>query len=514
MSKNRSNIGNMSITSPAPRSPLAAPRSSTTSASRAPHSLSRRALLSHFATGLGGVALASLLSRDGLSAAMPGEAADPPPHHPPKARRAIQIFLQGGLSQVDSFDYKPELARLHGQSVPGDERPQAFMGKIGRLHQSHWEFKQRGQSGLWISELFPHIAGQADELTVLRSLWSGTGNHTPATYEANSGFRTLGFPAAGAWISYGLGCEVDDLPTFVVLPDSRSLPTGGANNWTGGFLPARHQGVALSTMALSTNGPPIRDLHSASGIGEATRQARFAAVAELNRRHLEARDGEDALAGRIRAYELAARMQASIPEAADLGQETAETLSMYGVDQEASADFGRACLLGRRLLERGVRFVQLWSGAAFGTEVHWDAHASVPTNHAREAAKIDQPVAALLRDLRQRGLLDETLVIFNTEFGRTPFAQSEADQAGPGRDHNPDAFTVWLAGAGLRHGLAHGASDEIGWKAAEDRVDVHDFHATILHLLGIDHTRLTYYHNGIQRRLTNVHGHVLQDILA
>ncbi len=471
--------------------------------------VSRRDLLAQFASGLGGAALAALLSRQSMAGPIAGEAADAPPHHVPKARRAIQIFLQGGLSQVDSFDYKPELGRLHGKSVPGDEKPQAFMGKVGLLHRPHFPFHQRGESGLWISDLFPQIAQLADELTVIRSMWSGTGNHTPATYEANSGFRTLGFPAAGAWISYGLGCEVDNLPTFVVLPDSRSLPTGRANNWTSGFLPARHQGVVLNT-----SGPPVRNLLPATLLGGDTQAARFAAVAEMDRRYLARRGQDDAVEARMRSYELAARMQLMMPEAADLAQESAATLAMYGVDQKESADFGRSCLLARRFLERGVRFVQLWSGAAFGSDVHWDAHGSVPTNHVRESAKIDQPVAGLLRDLRQRGLLDDTLVIFNTEFGRTPYAESAGDKAGPGRDHNADVFSVWLAGAGLRHGIAYGTSDEIGWKAAENPVDVHDFHATILHLLGIDHTRLTFYHNGIQRRLTNVHGNVIRDILA
>jgi hypothetical protein len=471
--------------------------------------MNRRDWLGRFGTGLGGIALASLLGRDAARGAVPGEAADPPPHYPPKAVRAVQIFLQGGLSHVDSFDYKPALTSYHGQTVPGDERPEAFMGKVGLLHQSHWEFRQRGASGLWISDLFPCLAEMADELTVVRSLWAVTGNHTPATYEANSGFRTLGFPAAGSWMSYGLGAEADDLPAFVVLPDARSLPTGAANNWTSGFLPARHQGVVLNVA-----GPAIRDLSPASGLDPATQAARFAAIAELDRQRLAQRGPDDALEGKIKSYELAARMQTSVPEAADLGRETAATHTLYGLDQEASADFGRACLLARRLLERGVRFVQLWSGAAFGSDVHWDAHESVPNNHAREAGKIDRPVAGLLADLRQRGLLDDTLVIFNTEFGRTPYAQSADDQAGPGRDHNPEGFSAWLAGAGLRHGLSYGATDEVGWKAAEDRVDVHDFHATILHLLGIDHRRLTFYHNGIQRRLTNVHGQVLEALLA
>jgi hypothetical protein len=470
---------------------------------------SRRDVLGHFASGLGGIALASLLAREAGAKPTTEGAANGIPHHPPKAKRAIQIFLQGGLSQVDSFDYKPALERLHGQSVPGRERPMAFMGRVGRLHQAHFAFKRRGQSGLWVSDLFPHLAGVADELTVIRSMWSGTGNHTPATYEANCGFRTLGFPAAGAWISYGLGTVTDNLPTFVVLPDSRSWPTGGANNWSSGFLPARHQGVVFNT-----SGPPVRNLHPTSGVDAATQAARFAAIDELNRQHLSRHGSDDALESRLHSYELAARMQLAIPEATDLRQESAQTHRLYGTDRRECAEFARACLMARRLVERGVRFVQLWSGAAFGTEVHWDAHASVPNNHRREANKIDQPVAGLLRDLSQRGLLDDTLVIFNTEFGRTPYAESAGDQAGPGRDHNPDVFSVWLAGAGLKHGFAYGSSDEIGWKAADNPVDVHDFHATILHLLGIDHERLTFYHNGIQRRLTNVDGNVLTGLLA
>src|SRR5262249_53949895 len=419
---------------------------------------SRRDLLGHFATGLGGMALAALLARDAAARQARGAAANPLPHHAPRARRAIQIFLQGGLSQVDSFDYKPALARLHGRSVTGDERPMGFMGRVGRLHRAHFAFRRRGQSGLWVSDLFPHLAALADELTVIRSMWSGTGNHTPATYEANSGFRTLGFPAAGAGIPSGLGGGGGDLPPFCGLPDSRSLPTGGANNWSSGFLPARHQGVVLNT-----RGPAVRNLHPASSTDAATQAARFAAVAELNRQHLARRGTDDALQSRQHSYELAARMQLAIPDATDLSQETAQTHRLYGTDRRDCADFARACLLARRLVERGVRFVQLWSGAAFGTEVHWDAHGSVPNNHRRESGKSDRPVAGLLRDLRRRGLLDDTLVIFNTEFGRTPYAESAGNQAGPGRDHNPDVFSVWLAGAGLKHGIAYGTSDDIGW---------------------------------------------------
>jgi uncharacterized protein (DUF1501 family) len=462
--------------------------------------ITRRDLLGTFSTGLGGMAMAELLRAQSREAS---------PHHRPRARRAIQIFLQGGLSHLDSFDYKPELEKLHGKSVPGAERPMGFMGKVGLLHRPHFAFRPRGKSGLLISDLFPKIAERADELTVIRSMWARTGNHTPATYEANSGFRTLGFPAAGAWISYALGSERENLPAFVVIPDSRAWPTGRANNWSSGFLPARHQGVVFSP-----TGEPVRNLRPAAPLNERAQAARYEALAQLNRRHRDARPGEDALEARIRSYELAARMQLAVPEATDLAGETAETRALYGVEREECADFARSCLMARRLVERGVRFVQLWSGAAFGTEVHWDAHGSVPDNHRRESAKIDQPVAGLLVDLRRRGMLDDTLVIFNTEFGRTPYAESGADVAGPGRDHNAEAFSVWMAGAGLRGGFAYGASDEIGWKAAENPVDVHDFHATILHLMGIDHTKLTFYHNGIQRRLTDVHGRVVTELLG
>ncbi|MEX2122199.1 MAG: DUF1501 domain-containing protein [Pirellulales bacterium] len=469
----------------------------------------RRGFLAQFSSGLAGMALTCLLNRPGgARAATPGDSDDPPPHHPPRVKRVVQIFLQGGLSQVDSFDYKPELIAQHEKPMPASERPDVFFGKVGLLHKPHFEFKQRGQSGLWVSDLFPHLAERADELTVIRSMFSATGNHTPATYLANSGFNVLGFPAAGAWVSYGLGSEADNLPTFVVLADVRGVPTGGANNWTNGFLPGRHQGILLRS-----SGPAINDLSPAKPIDERVQQARYEFINELNQRHLGQRGQNDALAARIRSYELAARMQLAVPETTDLEQETEATHSLYGLDVTESADFGRNCLLARRLLERGVRFVQLWSGGPFGGPT-WDAHDDVPSNHTGESRRIDRPVAGLLADLRQRGMLDDTLVIFNTEFGRTPFAQSDDGKLGAGRDHNQAGFTAWLAGGGLKHGVAYGASDAFGYRAVENPVSVYDFHATILHLLGIDHQRLTYYHNGIRRRLTDVHGHVVSDILA
>lgn len=472
--------------------------------------MNRRDFLHWTTHGLAGAALASLLQRDHKLEASPGEASDPAPHHPPKARRAIHICLCGALSQVDSFDYKPELARLHGRSLQSSERPDVFFGQVGLLRQSDWAFRQRGRSGLWISDLFPHIADLADELTIINSMVAETSNHTPATFQENTGFRFNGFPTLGAWLSYGLGSETDNLPAFVVIPDHRGQPAGGSINWSNGFLPARHQGVMMRSQ-----GTPIDDLYPARELTSDAERATRQLIDAMNERHQAQRPGEDALAARIRSYELAARMQVAVPEVANLNQETAETHLLYGLDQPESAEFGRGCLLARRLLERGVRFVQLFSGGSFGNpRINWDGHENMRANHGQEAARIDRPIAGLLRDLRRRGMLDDTLVLFTTEFGRTPFTQSAANVVGLGRDHNQYGFSVWLAGAGLKHGIAHGATDDVGWRAVDHVVPWHDFHATVLRLLGIDHERLTFYHNGIRRRLTNVHGEVLSELLA
>ena len=468
----------------------------------------RRDLLSWAASGLGAAAVMSLLGRESRAAGIPGEAQDPPPHLPAKARRAIHICCCGGYSQLDTFDYKPELARRHGQSL-GGEQPETFFGQIGLLRQNDFSFRQHGSSGLWISELFPNLAKLADELTVIRSMVADSANHTPATMQENSGFRINGFPAMGTWLSFGLGCETDELPAYVVLPDFRGMPAGGTNNWTSGFLPAQHQGVAFAT-----SGPAIRDLSPARPIPTNVETASRALHRRLNELHQAQAGANSELAARMKAYELAAKMQLAVPRVTDLTGETAQTEALYGLDRESTAPFGRNCLLARRLIEQGVRFVQLYSGGAFGSpRINWDGHEDVKSNHGQEAALIDRPVAGLLADLRQRGLLEDTLVLFTTEFGRTPFTQSAADQVGKGRDHTQHAFSIWLASAGLKHGLAHGTTDEIGWKAAESPVTWPDFHATILHLLGISHTRLTFYHNGIQRRLTNVHGEVVRAIL-
>jgi hypothetical protein len=476
-----------------------------------PHArVSRRDVLDWGLNGLGATALASLLAADAARAAE-----DRPPVDSPaprvRAKRAIHICLVGGLSHVDSFDPKPELDRLHGTKLATDEQPDIFFGKMGLLRRADWAFRPRGQSGLEVSDLFPQIAALADELTVLRSMESKSANHTPGLLLANSGFEFTGFPSMGSWISYGLGLENESLPAYVVLNDERGAPNSGSSTWSSAFLPSSHQGVVFRG-----SDRPVADLFPARGIDPGTDRDTRGFVTAVDRLHRADRPIQDWLATKIRSYELAARMQASIPEVASLAAETRATHAAYGLDDPTTADMGRRCLLGRRLLERGVRFVQLFSGGpiAGSPRASWDAHEDVRTNHGLEAARIDRPVAALLSDLRARGMLDDTLVLFTTEFGRTPFAQSAADTVGPGRDHNRYAFSCWLAGAGLRKGVAVGATDEIGWKAVERPIPWHDFHATVLHLFGIDHERLTFYHNGIRRRLTNVHGEVVREAIA
>ena len=467
----------------------------------------RRDFLSWTRNGLGATALLHLLSRDGVL----GQEARPRPHRVPKAKRAVQITLVGGLSHIDSFDLKPELRRRHGQTLRMTEMPDVFFSQIGQLRGNDFDFRPRGKSGLEISDLFPHIAGLADDLTVIRSMTADSANHTPALFVLNSGFQFNGYPSLGGWLSFGLGSEADELPAYVVLPDDRGEANGGASNWTAGFLPAQHQGVAFRS------GPdPVGNLTPARAIGAAEEAASRAFLQVSNRDHLERRGGEAELSARVRSYELAARMQLAVPEVADLSSEPAAVRTLYGLDREETADAGRRCLLARRLLERGVRFVQVYSGGPIAGRPRksWDAHEDVRENHSAEAVRIDRPVAALVQDLKRRGMLEDTLILFTTEFGRTPFTQAASGTVGTGRDHNRYGFSCWLAGAGLKKGSAYGATDEVGWKAVENPVAWHDFHATVLHLLGIDHERLTFYHNGIRRRLTNVHGSVVRDILA
>jgi hypothetical protein len=463
----------------------------------------RRDFFSWTRTGLGAAAVLDLLSRDALAA--------PKPHFEPRAKRVIHITLIGGLSHIDSFDPKPELHKRHGRTLAVNETPDTFFGQMGLLRKADWAFQPRGKSGLAVSDLFPRIAEQADRLTVIRSMTADSANHTPALYLENSGFQFSGFPSIGSWVSYGLGNLADDLPTYVVMPDPRGLPNGGASIWSNGFLPGEHQGTLFARGA-----SPVRNLEPAARVPAGADGDGRALLARMNEMH-RARAGDDPLfTARIRSYELAAKMQLAVPAVADLSRETAATKALYGFDDPIAAPFARNCLLARRLLERGVRFVQLFSGGpiAGSPRLSWDAHENVKENHGLEAARIDQPVAGLLADLARTGMLKDTLVLFTTEFGRTPFTQSAGNVVGTGRDHNKTGFSVWLAGAGLKPGTAYGATDEVGWKAEENPVHWYDFHATVLHLLGLDHEKLTFYHNGIHRRLTNVHGEVINDILS
>lgn len=471
--------------------------------------MNRRDFFDWSAQGLGATALLALLQQDNLVKAE-GDAATFP-NFPPKVKRAVHIFLVGGCSHLDSFDEKPELARLHGKSLNTTEKPDIFFGQVGLLRKNDWEFKSRGQSGLRVSELFPNIASHADDLTVLRSMVADSANHTPALFMSNSGFGFNGFPSLGSWLSYGLGNLTEELPAYVVLPDERGGPNGGASNWSNGFLPAQHQGVVFRG-----GDQPVSDLFPARPIAKDADVATREFLQVINRRHQDRVGADPLLTARIRSYELAAKMQMSVPEASRIDGEPEHIQKSYGLQNAKTADMGRRCLLARRLLERGVRFVQLYSGGpiAGSPRASWDAHESVLENHSSEAARIDQPIGALLGDLKQRGLLQDTLVLFTTEFGRTPFAQSAADQVGTGRDHNRYAFSVWMAGGGLKPGIAVGATDNIGWKAVERPIPWHDLHATVLNLFGINHERLSYYHNGIQRRLTNVHGELIREALA
>lgn len=467
------------------------------------HLPDRRELFHFGLSGLAATAAMQLLAGDGrVSAAT---------HHAPKAKRVVQISLVGGMSHIDSLDYKPTLAKMHGKRLQTDAKPDLFFGQMGLLRKPDWNFSKRGKSGLWMSDLFPEIATCADDLTIVNSMVADSANHTPALFVLNSGFQFNGYPALGSWLSYGLGSESDDLPAFVVLPDGRGEANGAASNWSSGFLPAEHQGVVFRG---ATN--PVRDLFPERPVSQSEERDTRGILEELNKRHAAMSPLDTTLAARIRSYELAAKMQLAVPKVADINGEPESIRKLYGIDQPKSEDMGKRCLLARRLLEKGVRFVQVYSGGpiAGAPRTSWDAHEDVAENHGLEAGRIDKPVAGLLKDLKQRGMLKDTLVLFSTEFGRTPFAQSAADKVGPGRDHNRYGFSCWMAGAGLKAGIAYGATDEIGWKTVEKPMAWHDFHATVLHLLGLDHERLSFYHNGIKRRLTNVHGEVAKGILA
>lgn len=471
---------------------------------------SRRDFLWQLGGGLGGIALAQMLGQSGALAdtARPATDLNGGLHHRAKAARVVQLFMSGAASQCDLYDYKPELIKRHGQPFDPGEKVELFQSSPGACLKSPWDWRQYGQCGKWMSDLVPHLAECVDEMAFVHSMVSKSNVHGPATFMQNTGFVLPGFPSMGAWISYGLGNDNENLPTFVVLPDSRGFAPNGPGNWSAGFLPAAHQGTMVRPGAKN----PIADLFppkEAEFITSQSEAAGLDVLQQLNRQHLESREGDSRLEARIASYELAARLQLSAPEALDLSQETEATKRLYGVDQKVTEDFGRNCLAARRLLERGVRFVQVWSGADNGfPRRNWDSHENIAKDHGDMGASMDQPAAALIKDLAARGMLDETIVIWTTEFGRMPCAQ------GKGRDHNPFAFTSWLAGGGIRGGASYGESDEWSYKAAVNPAYCYDLHATVLHLLGIDHERLTFRHNGIDRRLTDVHGHVITELLA
>jgi hypothetical protein len=466
----------------------------------------RREFLQQAGGGFGAIALASLLGRESrLHAATDSLARPLAPklaHASPRAKRVIYLFMHGGPSHVDLFDPKPELEKYAGQPLPESVGPVMTRRKVAAnpLLGPIKPFRPRGQSGLEMSDFLPHMSEVADELCVLRSCHGDSVNHPQSVYQMNTGSILMGRPSLGSWVSYGLGTENDSLPAFVVLPDPGGGIKGGPSAWSNGYLPATYQGTTFRS-----GGTPVVDLRPQTTISDAQQRGTIELLRDLNRRHSEQRSSPGHLEARIEAYELAFRMQAAAPAVVDMADESAETLAMYGIGEKQTDEFGRRCLLARRLIERGVRFVQLYSGDTNG----WDAHSDVLQNHTEYCGKTDKPVAGLLRDLRRRGLLDDTLVIWGGEFGRMPMSEQ-----GKGRDHNPWGYSVCLAGAGVRGGFAYGATDAFGLRAVENKVHVHDLHATILHLLGMDHEELTYLHNGRYERLTDVAGRVVTEILA
>lgn len=472
---------------------------------------SRRDFLVRTGGGFGGLALATILgdieSRQ-VSAAKARSRADfnGGLHHWAKVRRVIQLFMNGGVSQIDTFDYKPALEQQHGKEIDFGLKT-AVTSKPGAIMKSPFEFKQYGETGRWVSDVMPNMSKHVDDLAFLMSMQSKSNVHGPASYMQNTGFLTGGFPAMGAWLSYGLGRLTEDLPAFVVLPDHRGLPYNNTGNFSTGFLPAAHS----ATLIKPNSSTPIANLHppqSAKHITPESESDGLALLNKLNAAHLAQNPGDSRLAARIASFELAARMQLSAPEALDISQESAAIQTAYGLDQKETQYFGRNCLVARRLIERDVRFVQVWSGMG-GASNNWDNHTDITTELPFIAKTVDQPIGALLTDLKQRGLLADTLVIWTTEFGRMPFTQGAT-----GRDHNGGTFVTWMAGAGIKAGSTYGQSDEFAYQSAEEGAYSYDLHATILHLMGIDHRRLTFRHNGIERRLTDVHGHVIQPVLA
>jgi hypothetical protein len=471
--------------------------------------------------GIGGIALAALLHRDPLSAAESGGVLAAL-HHAPKAKRVVHMFMAGAASHIDLFDYKPELEKRHGEPSDFGEHVEAFQNGLGPWMQSPFAFQQYGECGKYLSDVVAELGKVVDEIAFVHNMVGKTGVHSAATYLQATGFQTPGFPGAGCWVSYGLGSLNENLPTFVVLPDHRGFASNGPKNWDSAFLPAAHQG----TVIFPGRETPIADLFPPDDafITAESDAAGLALLTSLNRNHAHDREGDSRLEARIRSYELAARMQLAAPEALDISDEPAHIMRLYGLDHGLSTFpdeinpaeevdyFGRKCLTARRLLERGVRFVQIWSGNDNGfPRRNWDSHEDLKRDHGPLAMGMARGAAALIADLRQRGMLDDTLIVWTTEFGRMP-----SSQAGVGRDHNPYCFTNWLCGGGIKGGISYGPSDQWGYKPLDrdNPTQVYDIHATMLHLLGIDHTKLSLRHTGIDRRLTDVHGHVLHDLLA
>ncbi len=466
--------------------------------------LSRREFLRRSGLGCGSLALAYLLHREGLTA----QAATRPPHFPARAKAVIWLFMTGGPSQVDTFDYKPELLRRDGQPLAGADPKTGFFTTSGKCLRSPFAFRQHGQSGSWVSEILPEMARHVDSMTFLHSCYSSANNHAPASMEISAGLVRPGYPSLGAWVTYGLGSVNDNLPAFVVLHDTK--PRGDDGIWSPGFLPKSYQPLLLDARQKEA----IANLGRSGGVTDGRQRAQLDLLARMNRDHQGQHPLDTELAARVQTFELAYRMQTAAPEALDVAREPEPVRRLYGLDDRDCATFGRQCLIARRLVERGVRFVQVFcpsnriSGGAVG-DVPWDGHSDINVNHRDCARMTDRPVGGLLTDLKARGLLDSTLVIWGGEFGRTSDSQGSK-----GRDHNPQAYTTILAGGGVKGGFHHGSSCEFGYKAVEKRVNVHDLHATILHLLGLDHTKLTYRFNGRDFRLTDVYGNVIRDILA
>ena len=455
----------------------------------------RRDFLARAGGGLGILALADLLSGQsllGADGAAPNAIDIPRPHFAAKAKSVIWLFMEGAPSAVDMFDPKPELDKSHGKKISID----VFNGNPGPLMRSPFKFKQYGDSGLWVCDKYTNVAKHADEIALIKSLYAEAADHVPALYQINTGIARPGFPSAGAWITYGLGSDNQNLPGYVVLGNTQGVK-GGPLNWGAGYLPSTFQGTLFRS-----EGHPILNLQRPRDVTRGDQRAQLDLLAKLNDEHLRQHPGLTDLQARIESFELAFRMQAEATDVVDIRQESAETRARYGIERDETRSFGTKCLMARRLVESGVRFVQVFSDG------EWDAHSNLAKNHTEHCAATDVPIDALLTDLKARGLWDSTLVIWGGEFGRMPVSQGT-----DGRDHNPHGFIAWMAGAGIKGGVSHGESDEIGYRAAVDRVSVHDLHATMLHLLGLDHKRLTYFHNGRNFRLTDVAGELIRPVL-